>query len=296
MSKVSVIIPARNEIYLQQTIDDILRNARGEVEVIPVLDGYWPDPMLRSDPRVRWIHHSVSHGMRAAINEGLGAATGEYILKSDAHCMMGEGWDEILKADCQEQDVVVPRRFALDAENWKIKEDKAPVDYHYLTYPLEKAGHIGLHGKYYWHERTKERAEILYDEEMSSQGSMYFMHKAYFERFGGLSEVGYGSFTQEFQELGMRTWMSGGRVMVNKKTWYAHLWKKERGYSLPSGEQSRGALWSCDFWINDRWHLKKYNFSRLIDKFNPPGWPADWRDCRRQIARAAREQEFKLAA
>jgi hypothetical protein len=74
-----------------------------------------------------------------------------------------------------------------------------------------------------------------------------------------------------------------GRVMVNKKTWYAHLWKKERGYSLPSGEQSRGALWSCDFWINDRWHLKKYNFSRLIDKFNPPGWPADWRDCRDRL-------------
>jgi glycosyltransferase involved in cell wall biosynthesis len=183
MSKVSVIIPARNEIYLQQTIDDILRNARGEVEVIPVLDGYWPDPMLRSDPRVRWIHHSVSHGMRAAINEGLGAATGEYILKSDAHCMMGEGWDEILKADCQEQDVVVPRRFALDAENWKIKEDKAPVDYHYLTYPLEKAATSVCMASTTGMSALKSAQRFSTTEEMSSQGSMYFMHKAYFERF-----------------------------------------------------------------------------------------------------------------
>ena len=40
----SVIIPSRNEVFLQQTIDDVLRNAVGEIEVIAVLDGYWPEP------------------------------------------------------------------------------------------------------------------------------------------------------------------------------------------------------------------------------------------------------------
>ena len=29
---VSVIIPARNEVYLQRTIDNILENAEGEIE------------------------------------------------------------------------------------------------------------------------------------------------------------------------------------------------------------------------------------------------------------------------
>jgi glycosyltransferase involved in cell wall biosynthesis len=35
----SVIIPAKNEIYLERTIRNILENAEGEIEVIAELDG-----------------------------------------------------------------------------------------------------------------------------------------------------------------------------------------------------------------------------------------------------------------
>ena len=50
---VSIIIPSRNEPFLQHTIDDILAKAAGEIEVIVVLDGYWPTFELKQDPRVR---------------------------------------------------------------------------------------------------------------------------------------------------------------------------------------------------------------------------------------------------
>ena len=46
----SVIIPARNEIYLQKTIDSVLSAAKGEIEVIAILDGYWPDPPVSDSP------------------------------------------------------------------------------------------------------------------------------------------------------------------------------------------------------------------------------------------------------
>ena len=43
------------------------------------------------------------------------------------------------------------------------------------------------------------------------------------------SDEKYGPFTQEAQEISNATWLSGGRVMVNKKTWYAHYHKGHRG-------------------------------------------------------------------
>ena len=69
MVGLSVIIPARNETYLQRTIDNILENADGEIEIIAVCDGYWPDPPIKDHPFVNIIHHSEARGQRPSINE-----------------------------------------------------------------------------------------------------------------------------------------------------------------------------------------------------------------------------------
>src|SRR3989337_2508804 len=96
----SIIIPARNEIFLYKTIQDILAKARGPIEVIPVLDGYWcPADELISDKRVTYLQFGTSHGMREAINAAARKATGEYLLKCDAHVMFEEGFDVKLVAD-----------------------------------------------------------------------------------------------------------------------------------------------------------------------------------------------------
>jgi len=70
MNKVSIIIPARNEPHLQKTIDSLLDSAQGEIEIIGVLDGYWPESIIRDDPKVILIHNSESKGMRSGINAG----------------------------------------------------------------------------------------------------------------------------------------------------------------------------------------------------------------------------------
>jgi hypothetical protein len=46
MSRVSVIIPSRNERFLAPTVADVLSKAAGEIEVITTLDGYWPTRRL----------------------------------------------------------------------------------------------------------------------------------------------------------------------------------------------------------------------------------------------------------
>lgn len=281
--KVSVLIPCRDSRYLAKTVNDVLSKSRGDIEVIVHLDGIWPDPLLKDDPRLVVIHRSVSMGMRAGIESAASIARGQYLLKTDDHCLFEEGFDEVLKADCEDDWVVVPRRDRLDAENWKKQEnEKPPIDYHYLSWPYEKPDETGMHGTI-WNQRAKERADILIDDEMSSQGSCWFMKKRHFRRIGGLPEEGYGNFVQEFQQIGNKTWLGGGRVVVNKKTTYLHWHKGKgagRGYFISKNAMISGTHWSADYWINNRWPDRKCDIEWLIEKFNPPGWPADWQEQR----------------
>ena len=167
---------------------------------------------------------------------------------------------------------------------WNILDTgKAPVDYHYLSYPFQpdKPGR-GLHGNV-WNDRARKRKDILLDEEMSSQGSCWFMHRDHWDTLiGPMQCEGYGRFAQEFQELGNKTWLSSGKVMINKKAWYAHLHKGSkygRGYAMSSGEMNRGVQYAVDLWVYNQWdHPKRvHDFAWLINHFWPvPTWPENW--------------------
>jgi len=281
MAKVSIIIPSRNEQFLSKTVDDIFKKATGEIEIIVMLEGYWPEPILEDYDNLILVHTSQPQGMRPAINSAASIASGKFLLKTDAHCMFAEGFDEALQIDCDDDWVVVPRRYSLDAENWDILETgKKPVDAHYLRYPYYKLDHIAMHGTV-WNQRQEERKNILIDDEMSSQGSCWFMTKDHFWNcLEGLSPFGYGKFVQEFQQIGNMTWLSGGRVVINKKTWYAHLHKGKkygRGYYMSKKEVINGNYFSVDFWMNNKWPRRKYDLEWLIDKFSPvPSWEKGW--------------------
>lgn len=301
---VSIIIPSRGEIFLSKTIQDILLKAKGDIEIIAVLDGEWPEeqkrkhwstPAIIQDKRVNYLHNSVSLGMREAINRGVSISQGEYILKVDGHCMFDEGFDVKLKADVSTYErmvlesyapglydvsnikdnwIVIPRRKRLDAERWEIQDvGKPDVDYELLSSPADK-GAKGM----IWIERILERTDPKYDidENMSFQGSCWFMTRKHFDSLGGLQTEGYGTFVRESQEIGLKTWLGGGKVMTNKKTWYAHLHKGKtygRGYFLNKDEMIKGEKYCDDFWFNNRWKDRKYDLAWLIERFMPvPGW------------------------
>ncbi len=282
MARVSVILPARNELFLSRTVQDLLTQAAGDIEVIAMLDGAWANPMLPEDPRVKVIHFGVAQGMRACINAGARVATGQYLMKLDAHCAVGPGYDAILQADCADNWVVVPRRGSLEPDTWSRQQpEKAWIDAHFLSYPYQRPEDwsCGLHGDV-WKARAAARADVLIDEEMSSQGSCWFMPKAYWERQGELDEAHYGTFAQEFQEIGLRTWLGDGQVMVNKQTWYLHLHKGTRfgrGYSMDGARQAEGKAFCTAFWMEDRpFPGRQHSLRWLIERFGPvPSWPAD---------------------
>lgn len=285
----SVIIPSRGERFLPQTIDDIFEKATGPVEILAILDGYWPEPPIADRPNLTLIHWGQSKGMRASINAAAAIAKGKYLMKTDAHCSFESGFDEVLKSNCDIDWVVIPRRDRLDAENWcKQETGKPPIDYHYLSCPITNRDGYSMHGNIY-PERARERSAPEYDidETMSFQGSLWMMHKRYFDEFlGGLSEEGYGTFSQEPQEIGMKVWLGGGKVMVCKKTQYLHLHKGRtygRGYFMSKSEVIAGHEYSARFWMNDRWPGRVHDISWLIERFAPvPTWPDDWQERRNE--------------
>lgn len=274
---ISIIIPSRNEQFLPNTITELLNKAEGDIEVIAVLDGYYAE--LPKDGRVKIIHFGKSKGMRAGINAGVAVAKGEYIMKIDGHCMVDQGYDVKLVADCEKNWVVIPRRKRLDAENWCIANvGKPDVDYEFLSYPDDPKdfGGAGLNGKI-WTQRALDRKDILIDENMSFQGSCWFMFKDYFYELELMDEANYGTFWNEAQEIGLKCWLSGGKVMTNKKTWYAHLHKGKkygRGYTLDTKQLFIGSGYTKKWLTNSAWDKQTKPFMWLIEHFGSvPTWP-----------------------
>ena len=129
----------------------------------------------------------------------------------------------------------------------------------------------------FWH-REKERKDILIDDIIAFQGACWFMPKDLFFKIGGLENEQF-NLHQEAQELCFKVWLSGGRVVVNKKTWYAHLHKGAggRGFHLLKQDKYDAEDYSVDFWMNNRWPGQTRDMKWLMDKFLPlDGWPMDW--------------------
>jgi hypothetical protein len=286
VTKLSCIIPNRNSPFTAATISDLLAKAHGDIEVICHVDEKFPEPRV-TDSRVTYLtHEGPPVGMRQGINRAASAATGEFIMKCDDHVLFAPGFDvALIRAHREDNWVQIPRRYSLDAEKWAINPDRPYRDYSYLCYPQKgKAHDDGMHGVE-WYERQRQRAHGHdVDDTASLQGSCWFCTKNHFDNFlGGLSEIGYGQFAQEAQEVGNKTWLGGGALKTNKLTWYAHLHKGKtygRMYRFDDAGSKRGINWSAWYWMTNQWAGRVHDIAWLVDeKFpNMPTWPTDWKE------------------
>ena len=283
---VSIIIPSRTEKFLNQTIQSVLDNATGEIEVFPILDGYGDFPYEKiDDPRVKYIEIEANgHQLqkRHGVNKAVSMAKYEHIMCLDAHCMVGPGFDEILEADCEDNWVVVPRRYKLDAIKWEINHDEPPVDYEYWMWRYMQ-GTRGSHGfpelhDYKWGQRAIDRKDIMIDDKLTMQASCWFMHKKWFLDNDIFNPEGYTGWGQEAEQICLTTWTKGGRVVVNKKTWYAHLYKGKRWgrmYFMSKRQRDDSMHFSYNYWVREH----REEFIKVIERFMPlPNWPTDWKE------------------
>jgi glycosyltransferase involved in cell wall biosynthesis len=304
MSKVSILIPARRESNenIAKTLNSIYKNATGEFEVIlgldgAIEDGTWPDFSKLMDIKV--IEFPEVVGIKTNINAMAAMATGKYLYKSDAHCSFGKGFDEILQADMEEDWIVMPRFYVLNGETWEWQDDRF-YDYFYLCCPFTDPKGFRFKAGGHWPERTAERKPLPMelrkdavvnlihlldvDETPQIHGSGWFMTKDRFFELGGFPNIDPYGHAQEPIWLGLKNWLMGGKVMVNKKTWYAHLHQQgnKRGYHMDRQQEQQSYKLAAEHFVGDKGHYL-HNFEWFVDKFMPmPGWPENWKEILRE--------------
>jgi hypothetical protein len=89
-----------------------------------------------------------------------------------------------------------------------------------------------------------------------------------------LCDESWGSWGQQGSEVALKTWLSGGRVICNMDTWYAHLFRTQHGFSFPypqSGNgQHKAREKSQELFLNDKWDKAVRPLSWLLEKFWEP--------------------------
>jgi glycosyltransferase involved in cell wall biosynthesis len=221
-------------VYLNKTINSLLSNSRGELEIVVVLDGYTPSAPLIEDRRVKVVSHARNLGMRESINTGVAASSGKYLMRVDEHCMFGPAFDTIILQDIEDNQIVVPRRFFLDPVQWEVMQEKGYIDYEKLLIHDNGKGRVKF-AAVQWTSRTKERQNVLVDETMAFQGSVWVMSRKWWDTvIVRLDSEGYGTLYQDTTEMLFKTWKAGGKLMLNKKTWYAHKHRNfNRSHNYP---------------------------------------------------------------
>ncbi len=213
----SVVIPSYKDPLLHKTIESLLQNAEGDIEIIAVLDGYWPNQLVVKDDRVRVVHLGRNRGMREAINAGVAIAKGEFLMRTDEHCAFGKGYDVILTSQLEPNWIVTPRRYYLDPIKWEVM-DTPPVDFMKLKIVNVSPGVQKFSGI----ESPGDDQQPI-QETMAMQGSCWVMRRSFWDQIiGELQNEGYGPHYQDSHEMVFKAWQAGGKLMVNKNTWHAH--------------------------------------------------------------------------
>ena len=295
----SILIPARNEMWLNNTIQDILKNSEANTEILVGLDGQWPIDPIPQHPKVTVVYYPESIGQRAITNRLCSLSNAKYVMKVDAHCSFDKGFDRKLIEDMDDNWTVVPAMKNLHVFDWVCetcgkrkyqgptptkcwekncdgKKFKRDVVWYAKPSPLSTSYRFNkqLEFKYFSEYKSKQIGDIV--DTMSLQGSCFMLtRKKYWEL--NICDESWGSWGGQGSEVALKTWLSGGEVKVNKKTWYAHLFRTQGGdfsfpYPNPGKEQKKAKNTLRNIFLNDKWYKAKYKLEWLINKFNPPEW------------------------
>jgi glycosyltransferase involved in cell wall biosynthesis len=301
MPELSVIIPANNEEFVGVTVENILQNIEADTEIIVVLDGYWPDPPLKDHKRVSIIHHTIPIGQRAATNEGAKISNARFLMKIDAHCAVDKGFDRKLIKDFRHRNwTLIPMMHKLSAFEWECSNGHK-MGQGTMPSKCEKCESVDIKKDIIWKPRGSPTVSWRFDKNMQFQywgkrrprgriletmsciGACFFMQRDRFWDLGGMDEK-HGSWGQFGTELACKAWLSGGKMMTTKNTWFAHMFRtgnfvgafKGHGGSFPyvlsNKAIERARKYSRDLWLNNKWPGQIHKIDWLVDRFNPPGW------------------------
>lgn len=306
----SILIPARNEEFLPETVEDLLKNIRGNTDIFVCLDGDIHPKPLPKDPRVTYVHRHESWGQRKATNQLCKLSQAKYVMKVDGHCAFDEGFDVKMMSDMQDDWTMVPVMRNLHAFNWVC--DKCGHTTYQGPTPITSKGKDSfdackkcenkeagtftkdivwipkenpqstsycfdteLHFQYFHDYKARQQGDLV--ETMSLQGSCFMLtREKYWEL--NICDEDFGSWGAQGTEVACKTWLSGGKCIVNKKTWYAHMFRTQGGdfsfpYNNPESKIAKARKRSQQLFLDNTWEQQTHPLSWLLERFKPvPYW------------------------
>jgi len=298
--ELSVLIPSRNEEWTARTVRDIIENSEAETEVIVVLDGEWANPPIPQHERVNVIYLPEAVGQRKATNIACDLARGKYVMKVDAHCCFDKGFDrKMIEAfeEVGDNVIMAPLMRNLHAFDWKCYkcgkrtyQDTIPkcplcgtemkkkevwvakLSPQSYSFCFDSEPHFQYFGQY----KARQIGDIV--ESMSLQGSCFMCTKEKYKELNVCDET-LGSWGNQGIELACKFWLSGGKVLINKKTYYAHMFRTKgvNGFGFPY-KNSEKDVQICKRKVKELFWDFKYDKQRLpvswlVKKFWPvKGW------------------------
>jgi glycosyltransferase involved in cell wall biosynthesis len=234
----SIVIPTLNEgDMLSMTVENILEvTAYPHVEIIIVDDGSTDGSCDRYHETTRPVRVITGGrlGIPRARNLGAESARGEYVLFIDAHCTVSANWiDRFIEALAKTDVAIVGPTFT------RLEEpEPRGCGNVWINHRLESA----------WLEPLE--TDRPYEVPITPGGCQAF-RKQTFLALGGF-DTGFTHWGYQDEEICLRAWLHGYRVLVDPLVTVAHYFRTKAGYD-----------------VDDKDVL--YNFLRMIHlHFSPP--------------------------
>ena len=321
----SILIPGRNEMFLSNTVEDILKNKRGRTQIIVGIDGSDWDAKVPDHRDVLVLRSSNSLGQRGMTNALCRLSTAKYVAKADAHCAFDEGFDVKLMEAMKGHDnwTIVPLMRNLHAFDWKCMkcgkktyqgptpgtnkgidkcEDCGNTDYDtfkrkviWYAKPSPRSTSYCFdpepHFQYFAQFKKRPEGQGDITPSMSLQGSFFMLTRDKYWELNICDEDTFGSWGSQGIEVACKTWLSGGEVMCLQTTWYAHMFRTQGGdFSFPypdfSGAEAKKK--AKEIFFQGSFPGQIYPLSWLIEKF----WPIEDRWTEADL-KNLKETEFK---
>jgi hypothetical protein len=218
-------------------------------------------------------------------------------MKLDAHCAVDEGFDVKLMSVMQPDWTLVPLMRNLQVFDWVCPEghrryqspsgacticgkdtikDIVWIAKNRPESTSYRFDHT-LHFQYFKEFQHRPEGKGDLTETMSLQGSCFMLTRDKYRELNICDEK-FGSWGAQGTEVACKTWLSGGRCIVNHNTWYSHLFRTAGGdFGFPYEQDNRqvenARKLSRQLFLDNTWEKQTKPLSWLVDKFAPvPGW------------------------
>src|SRR3990167_3588817 len=242
MKQLSILVPARNEEFLQQTIDDIFLHSElgDKLEILVGLDGW--HTKLKKRPNLRVFESTNVLGQRATQNALAGISEAKYIMKLDAHVSVSQGFDKVMLEimEANPNIVLVPALGNLHVYDWLC-----PLKHRTYQGKVDKCGQCDskdLKKELVWKIESKLYSDFYFDKDLifqfgdvdnyemlhetqGIQGSCFVVSRDNYWKYN-LCDESWGSWGQAGIEMILKVWNNGSRVMCTRKAFMGHMFRK----------------------------------------------------------------------